>query len=184
MKQFQILLTLLITKTNLQSITIDPNLLSKLQNPEALPNQLKNPIITELGSLYNKISNKNEIINQKIKPQAFSKNKFKKYAPLRCRIRSGRKTTNWAWNGNHAFVNGSGSREIYYYVPFTPFFPYGTPRVEIGLFGLDTYKNSNLRVNSSVAWKSRYGFVLKIVTWADSKVYFAGFSYMAYHGCD
>ena len=172
----KIFLTIFLTQITLQFPSINfPNI--------ALPIS-KTPIQQQLGSLYSKISNKQDIITSQ-KAQKFTKSKTaQKNFISKCRMRTGRKSTHYTWNGNHPFVTGSGSREIWYFVPFSSAFPYGNPIVEVALYGLDVNKDRNLRITASVVWKSIVGFVLKISTWADTKVYFAGYSYNAHHGCE
>lgn len=138
-----------------------------------------NSIKDQLGSLYSKIFNKEDIIDRN------NSRRFHRRYYQKCQIRTGRKKTHFKWNGNHPFVNGStGLRELWYYVPFKRVFRFGKPNVEIALSGLDVNKDRNLRIRSKVMWKSREGFVLKISTWANTKLYFADVSYFAHLGCN
>lgn len=161
------LITLLIIQIILQNTTVNTRVIKKT-------------IIEKLGTYYSKIANKGDIKEPKVK-----KKRYRRYRRPRrqCRIQTGSKSTEYKWNSNHPFVKSTGSREIFYYVPFYKAFPFGKPEVKVALSGYDISKHSNARITGSVVWKGKYGFVLKISTWADSKVFYANYSFTAHHGC-
>ncbi|MDZ7766676.1 MAG: H-type lectin domain-containing protein [Melioribacteraceae bacterium] len=55
-----------------------------------------------------------------------------------------------------------------------------TPSVVCGVNKLDSDKNSNLRVDVTATAISRDGFVLRIKTWGESKLYTVGGSWIAH----
>ena len=152
---------------------------------------LQNSAASDMGqSLFNKLANKTAAKKPAEKQQIMMASQGRNFPGInlmqkKCRVRTGRKNTNWSWTSNHAFVNGSGTRNVWYYVPFSPSFPWGVkPKVEVSLYRIDSTKDRNLRITASVVWKSYYGFVVKITTWADTKIYGAGYTYTAHHGCE
>ncbi len=94
-------------------------------------------------------------------------------------IEMGEKSTHYAWNSNHFMVNGTtGHRYVTYWVAFpNPFSK--VPDIALSLKQLDTSKHANTRVNATVYYKNTSGFILRIHTWADSKVYGATITYVA-----
>ena len=186
-----IILSILILSINLQQENIPVNIWENISNTSDIPqnNRIRprgGSLASEMGqSLFNKLSNKNETKMQDQASQYSTSAKFAQKSFAKCRVRTGRKRTHWSWTSDHPFVSGSGSRSVWYWVKFTPNFPWGAkPKVEVSLNGLDINKDRNLRVTASVAWRNRQGFVLKITTWADTKVYFAEYTYNAHHGCE
>ena len=144
----------------------------------------KKSIKNQLGSIYSKLANPFDIVEPKSNKNTNTLKYFLRFCQ-KCRMRTGTKRTQYKWNGDHPFVNGTkGLREIWYYIPFKKVFPYGRPNVEVALSGLDTNKDNNLRINSTVVWRRRFGFVLKISTWLDTKIYMAKFSYTVHFGCN
>jgi hypothetical protein len=145
-------------------------------------------------NILNALENKDELYGQKIPPiEAMKFEPMMNETRLRplsvlapnCSIRTGSKSSHWAWTSNHPFVVGGGGRSVYYYVPFTPIFSAGgNPTVEVQLKALDTDHQRNLRINASVPFVSIYGFVIKIDTWADTKVYMVHYSYIAHRDCN
>ena len=159
-----------------------------LINPQPEPPGLNLSESGEMSSaLFNKLQNKSAVQKPSQQPQmmSLSSNLSANRWNQKCRVRTGRKNTHWSWNSNHPFVNGSGTRNVWYWVPFSPHFPWGVkPKVEVNLYRIDATKDRNLRITATVDYRNWYGFVIKITTWADTKIYGAGYSFTAHHGCE
>ncbi len=83
------------------------------------------------------------------------------------------------WQTGHAFETGSGARNDYRWVAFSPPFT-STPKVVVSLKTLDADKNINLRIDTNANYVSKYGFWLYVNTWADTKIYAVATSWVAY----
>lgn len=142
------------------------------------PNRAALLTIKQIGKAHFKlVSNKDDIYKIKFVPL---NNKRSQH----CRIRKGSKGTPWAWNSNHFMVTGNGSRSVFFWVPFSSAFPNNqNVKVSTSVAGLDTSKNRNLRVFGRSVWSNRFGFILKISTWANTKIYWANYSYVACQNC-
>ena len=83
------------------------------------------------------------------------------------------------WQTGHVFETGSGPREDSRWVSFSQPFS-RTPKVFVAIKLLDSSKDANLRIDTNARDITRYGFRLKVNTWADTKIYAVSTSWLAY----
>ncbi len=157
-----------------------------VQSPyEDIPDAVINPeMVKELSpDLLDRLDNVEDIIRDDEQVSLF-KNYGKVLIPVppqKCcaQIEMGVRGTHYAWNSNHYMVNGAvGHRFVTYWVPFPNPFA-NIPDISIALKSLDTWKDANMRVDTTVIFKHTHGFLLRIHTWANSKLYRAVVSYVA-----
>lgn len=72
-----------------------------------------------------------------------------------------------------------GNRTVNDYIPFPTAFA-GTPTVAVSLNRIDMDKGNNFRILTGTDTVNASGFELVLMTWADSKVYSAGITWIAY----
>ena len=77
-------------------------------------------------------------------------------------------------------TTGNGQRYVQRYISFTEGFT-SAPKVSVSLTMMDIYKDANARISCSALSVTRFGFWIRIETWADTKLYGAVCNFIA-HG--
>lgn len=93
-------------------------------------------------------------------------------------IKTGEFLVDYVKTPNYNLDKGEGQREQNVEVRFdTPFA--NTPTIILGTNKIDAEATTNLRYEIKTTFVTKEGFIVKVITWADSKIYQIGGSWVA-----
>lgn len=95
-------------------------------------------------------------------------------------IESGMVKTHYRWNSGHAMITKKGYRYVAAYVKYNLKYT-KTPSVLSSLNYVDSSSSRNLRIHCYASHVSKNGFLMRIITWSDSRIYGAICGYVV-HG--